>query len=188
MLQYSALHSNTEQDTELNSGRCTVSLAAHPHCTLIQNKRLNSIQRDALYLLQYSALHSNTEQDTELNSGRRTVSLAALYTALEYRIRCWTQFRKIHCTNPQHSALHSILHWNTEQDTELNSGRYTVPIHSILHCAPIQNKMLNSIQEDTLYQSTALRPTLQYGTGCWTQFWNIYCTNPQHSALHSNTE
>ena len=93
-----ALHSNTEQETELNSWRCTVPVAAlytalkyrirywtefgNRQCTRrrtqIQNKILNSIQENELYPLQ----HSNTEQDTELNSEICTVPVAALYTAL----------------------------------------------------------------------------------------------------------
>ena len=134
----STLHSNTEQDAELNSGRCTVSVAALAHCTRIQNKMLNWIQEDVLYMSQHlhtalkyrtrcwtefrkmyctchgiSTLHSNTEQDA----------------ALEYRTRRWTEFRNMYCTCRSTSTLNSI----TEQDAILNSGRCTVPVAALPH-------------------------------------------------------
>ena len=171
------------------TGRCTT------HCIQLQNKILNSIQEDAL--------HSTTEQAAELNSGRCTVPVAALHTALEYRIRYWTQFRDIHCTRRRSTPhctriqnkilnliqeeilnrsqhLHTALEYRTRYWTEFKKIYCTS--RSTLYYTPIQNKMLNSIQEDALYPVQHFRTALEYRTKYWTEFRKIYCTC--RSTLH----
>ena len=177
---HTALQYRTRLWTKFMKMHCTCPSTSH--YTQIQNKILNSIQRDALYLLQHSPLHSNTEQDAELNSGRCTVPVPALHTALKYRTRYWTQFRKMHCAcrNTPHCTwiynkiLHSIqedvLHLSQHSLLHFNTNKYLTQfgkMHCTCRCTPhytqIQNKILNSIQEDALYLL-------------------------QHSTLHSNTE
>ena len=121
--QHSTLHSNTEQDAKLNSGRCTVPVAAlhtslayrtrcwtqfremyytsrsTQHCTRIQNKMLNSIQGTL-----HSTLHCTLIQNKMLNSIQGNIL---------------------------HPSQHFTLHSNTEQEADSNSGQYTAPFTAL---------------------------------------------------------